>query len=208
LAGLDPEILPCEIVILVQDAIMKSFMNSQYSTAALLQRGWNPYNRKLLDNVQILRSAREAVQKERNMVLWSHGITPNTSAHISTLYSKQNLLEVSSGHLVGGADVAQQIAETAKSLNVLGLTASGIMSLMQENNEKNNVQRLHHERQATEPLSAEDLKKQYKDSHSQIFGLGNGCLGKEVRDEVIRRNEARKEKEAAVVSRKKASCAI
>ncbi len=32
---------------------------------------------------------------------------------------------------------------------------------------------------------------------------GNGRLGTEVRDEVIRRNEARREKEAAVVSRKK-----
>ena len=37
----------------------------------------------------------------------------------------------------------------------------------------------------------------------QVFGLGNGRLGKEVRDEVIRRNEARKEKEAGVVLRKK-----
>jgi hypothetical protein len=33
--------------------------------------------------------------------------------------------------------------------------------------------------------------------------LGNGCLGKEVHDEVIHRNEARKEKEAAVVLREK-----
>ncbi len=33
--------------------------------------------------------------------------------------------------------------------------------------------------------------------------MGNDHLGKEVREEVIRRNEARKEKEAGVVSRKK-----
>jgi len=37
----------------------------------------------------------------------------------------------------------------------------------------------------------------------EIFGQGDGRLGTEVRDEVIRRNETRKEKEAAVVSRKK-----
>jgi hypothetical protein len=37
----------------------------------------------------------------------------------------------------------------------------------------------------------------------QVFGNGNGCLGAEVRNEVIHRNEARKEKEFAVVSRKK-----
>ena len=49
--------------------------------------------------------------------------------------------------------------------------------------------------------------KRYKDSPfltaGQVFGNGNGRLGAEVRDEVIRRNEARKEKEAGVVSRKK-----
>ena len=37
----------------------------------------------------------------------------------------------------------------------------------------------------------------------QVFGNGNGRLGAEIRDEVICRNEARKEKEAGIVSRKK-----
>ncbi len=49
--------------------------------------------------------------------------------------------------------------------------------------------------------------KRYKDSPfltaGQVFGNGNGCLGAEVRDEVICRNEARKEKEAGIISRKK-----
>jgi hypothetical protein len=51
--------------------------------------------------------------------------------------------------------------------------------------------------------------QRYKDSPfltaGQVFGNGNGRLGTEVRNEVevIRRNEARKEKEAGVVSRKK-----
>ncbi len=83
---------------------MKSFMNNQYSTAALLHRGWNPYNRNSLDCVLILLTALEAVQKECNIVLWSCGITPNASAHISTLYFKQNLLKVGSGCLAVGAD--------------------------------------------------------------------------------------------------------
>jgi hypothetical protein len=67
------------------------------------------------------------------------GMTLNASAHFSTFYSKQNLHEVGSGCQARGADAAQQIAVTAISPNV-GLTASGIMSLMQEKNEKNNVQ--------------------------------------------------------------------
>jgi hypothetical protein len=37
----------------------------------------------------------------------------------------------------------------------------------------------------------------------QVLGNGNGYLGAEVHNEVIHRNEARKEKEFAVVSRKK-----
>ncbi len=81
---------------------------------------------------------------------------------------------------MGGADASQGITETANSLNVLGLTASGIMSLMQENNQKNS---------------------QFLTT-GQVLGLGNGRLGMEVRDEVIHRNEARKCRE------RKASCTI
>jgi hypothetical protein len=66
---------------------------------------------------------------------------------------------------------------------------------------------LHHESQASEAPSQEDLKNHYKDSQflmmGEIFGVGNGCLGKEVCDEVIRRNDARKEKEAAFIWREK-----
>jgi hypothetical protein len=113
----------------------------------------------------MLVTAPQAVQNERNIVLWSRGKPHNASAHITTLtlYSKQNLLEVGSGRLAGGADAVQQITETANSLNILGLTASGIMSLMQEKIQKNNARRLHHECQATEPPSADELRKQYKD---------------------------------------------
>ena len=37
----------------------------------------------------------------------------------------------------------------------------------------------------------------------QVFGHGNSCLSAELWDEVIHRNEARREKEAAVILRKK-----
>ncbi len=65
----------------------------------------------------------------------------------------------------------------------------------------------HQEREAAVNLSPEELKKRYKESSfltaGQVFGHGNGRLGVEARDEVIRRNEARKAMEAAVESRKK-----
>jgi hypothetical protein len=87
LAGLPAEILPSEIVIVVRDAIRNSFMNIQYSQAALLHRGWNPFNRNSMDCAQILVTAPEAVQKERNSILWSRGITLDASTR-NALYSQ------------------------------------------------------------------------------------------------------------------------
>jgi hypothetical protein len=86
LVGLSAEILECNIALVVWDAIMKSFMNLQYSQSALLHRGWNLYNRNLLDCSQILVTAPEAVQKECNTILSSWGITPNASTR-NVLYS-------------------------------------------------------------------------------------------------------------------------
>jgi hypothetical protein len=140
LAGLPAEILPCEIVLVVRDAIMNSFINLQYSQSALLHRGWNPYNRNTLDCSQILVTAPEAMQKERDSILRSRSITPNTSSTRNVIYSQQSLLESGSGRLAGGADAAQRISETASSLDVSGFTASGLMGLMNEN-EKNRRQR-------------------------------------------------------------------
>ena len=77
---------------------------------------------------------------------------------------------------------------------------------MNENEKKNKARRYHQESEAAVSLSPEELKKRYKESSfltaGQVFGNGNGRLGVEARDEVIRRNEARKDKEAAVASRK------
>jgi hypothetical protein len=106
LVGLPPEILPCEIVLVVRDAIMNSFMNVQHSQSALQHRGWNPFNKNSLDCPQILVTAPEDVQKESDTILRSRGITPNASTR-NVLYSQQNLLEAGSGRLTGGADAAQ-----------------------------------------------------------------------------------------------------
>jgi hypothetical protein len=81
------------------------------------------------------------------------------------------------------------------------------MLLMQENEKKNYARRSHQESKTSKPPSHEELIQQYKDSKflsaGQVFGNGNGPLSTEVCNEVIHRNEARREKEAAVVSRKK-----
>ena len=82
-----------------------------------------------------------------------------------------------------------------------------IMSLMNENEKKNKAPGLHQESKAALGLSPEELRKRYKESSfltsGQVFGHGNGCLGTEAQDEVLRRNEARWEKESAIVLRKK-----
>ncbi len=146
------------------------------------------------------------MQKERNSILRSQGITLDASTR-NPLYSQQNLLEVGSGRLAGGADAKQRIAVTASSLNVSGYTASGLMLLMQENEKKNNAWQSHQESETSKPPSREELIQRYKDSTffsaGQVFGNGNGRLSTEVHDEVIRRNEARREKEAVMVLRKK-----
>ncbi len=195
LAGLPAEILPCEILIVVRDAIMNSFMNIQYSQAALLHRGWNPFNCNSMDCAQILITAPETVQKERNSILRSRGITLDASTR-NAFYSQQNLLEVGSGRLVGGADAEQRIATTASSLNVSGYAASGLMLSMQENEKKNNARRSHQEIETSKSPSREELIQRYKDSKfflaGQVFGNGDGRLSTEVPDEVIRRNEARR----------------
>ncbi len=148
----------------------------------------------------------QMVESAIDTILRSQGITPNASTR-NALYSQKNFVQAGSGCLVGGADAAQQIADTASSLNVSGFTASELMLLMHENEKKNNALLSHHENKVTTPLSCKDLMKQYKDSPfltaCQVFRNENGHLGAEVRDEVIHRNEARKEKEFAVVSRKK-----
>ena len=78
---------------------------------------------------------------------------------------------------------------------------------MQESEKKNNPQRSHLESDTSKAPSREELIQQYKESQfftaGQVFGNGNGHLITKVRDEVIRRNEARRKKEAAIVLRKK-----
>ncbi len=78
---------------------------------------------------------------------------------------------------------------------------------MHKNEKINHARQSHQESKASTRLLPEDLKKRYKESSflmaGQAFGHGNGCLSAEVWDEVIHRNEARREKEDAIVSRKK-----
>jgi hypothetical protein len=158
----------------------------------LFTRGWNPYNRNTLNCTQILATAPDSVQEERDSILWSRGITLDCTTR-SVLYSQQDLFAVGSGRLTGGADAGQRIANTVASVNPSGYTASGIMLLMNDNEKKNKARRSHHE---SAFLTA-----------GQVFGNGNCRLGVEACDKVIRRNKARKNKEKLPLFRgRKRSC--
>ncbi len=69
---------------------MKSFMNLTYTQSALVQRGWNPYNRNKLNCAQILVTAPDSVQEERDSILWSRGITLNRSTMVAALRTRWN----------------------------------------------------------------------------------------------------------------------
>ena len=94
-------------------------------------------NRNTLDCAQILATAPDSVQEERNDgILRSRGIALDPTTR-SVIYSQQDLLVVGSGPLARGGDVGQRIANTVASVNLSGYTASGIMSLMNDNEKKN-----------------------------------------------------------------------
>ncbi len=95
--------------------------------SGLVTRGWNPYNQNTLDCAQILATTPDSVQEEHDSILQSRGITLNHTTR-SVLYSQQDLFAVGFGHLAGGADAGQRIANTVASVTLSGYTASRIMS--------------------------------------------------------------------------------
>lgn len=116
-----------EIVIPLREAIMNSFMRTDFGKSALAVRGCYPFNRAPLDHPQILASAPEDVQKERAAVLQSRGAVSDISVHVPS--SQRNLLETGSGRLAGGAAAAQEVVEAAQTLNATGSAASDILTL-------------------------------------------------------------------------------
>ena len=188
--GLPAELLPEEVVIVLRTAIMNSYMNIEYAQKALLRRGWWPYNRATLDDFRILGTASDDVQKERTLVLKSRGVS--NSSDLLVPPTQRNLLETGSGRLAGGMNNAGEFAEAINSLNYSGATASSIMNLMQNADKRNEGRRknMADDVANSNQLTPEELKKRYQETKrfttGTVFAKGNGMLGKEVRDKVIR----------------------
>ena len=78
LAGLPEGIEQVEIVMVVREAIMRSFLVREYAVRSLARRGCNPFNRQPLDHPKILVSAPPDVQEERAEVLARRGADNTT----------------------------------------------------------------------------------------------------------------------------------
>ena len=208
--GLPGEVRTDEIVIVLQPAVMESFMRKDIGRRTNAHRGWNPFNRNTLDHPQILASAPEDVQQERKRVLASRGI--NTASNTYVPPSQLNLLETGSGQLAGGASAIQELARVTETLNFNGNTASDIMTLAQNNKNKSNGRREHMagDAAAGNKVPLEELKRRYKEgtlTTGKVFGKGDGQLGPVVRDEVLRRKAATEAKETTTRRNKRKTLA-
>jgi len=121
------------------------------------------------------------------------------------LQTETNLLDVGSGLLAGGADAAEEFANTLLDLNHNNATANSILKLAQTASNTAAMRMQHNTSQQT--VSTEELKARYKQASrltsNVIFGSGDGTLGPYARDEAIRRRQARIDKVNAGMQKKK-----
>ena len=193
--GLPCEIRQEEVVIVLQEAINNSFNNVTYAKSALARRGWAPFNRATLDDSEILPSAPREIQEQRSEVLLCRGV--NLSANPRFVPPLQrDLLNTGSGRLAGGQTAESAFVESVESLNYSGGTASDIMSLaINANNRARGIQEtMGGDAAQGNVLSTEELLSRYSGAKrftaGIVFGVGNGHLGEEVMNEVIRRRAA------------------
>jgi hypothetical protein len=124
--GLPITIKPQEIILVVNDTVDLSFMNKENTISACCKRGMYPFNRNPLDDPEVLRSVPDNVQLEWTVVLQCRGIT-----HEAVPPSETNLLELGSGHLAGGVNATESIAQTLHDLNHMNTTTANIFKLVE-----------------------------------------------------------------------------
>ena len=99
-----------------------------------------------------------------------------------------DLLSSGSGLLAGGHGASQRIVETIQNVNLNGATSTDIMTLMQ-NEQARNAGQLSSSagrvRQTPEELQ-ETYSKLKRLTGGGVFRNGNGRLGEEIRDAVVR----------------------
>ena len=160
-------------------------MNAEHATSALLHRGQYPFNRAPLDIPEILASAPEEVQKERERVRKIRGIESRSDVHARVAPSQQNFMEVGSALLIPGGPgaAAASIAQAAQEANTKSQTSQDIMALLAQSNSRNAGRQNHMAGDAANGnvVSPDELRKRYKDARKLTagvaFGNGDGHLG-------------------------------
>ena len=153
----------------------------------------------------ILRTAPEDVQQVRQRVLSLRRVHGNNSATISGMQA--NLLTEGSGYLLGGGDEAKSkaaVEAAAAGLALTGHHADQICDLIVRSMNLTRGRNEHMQKQADERTDLRTLySEQPRLSANVVFGTGNGLLQEEVRDEVIRREQTRKDRLDAKERKKK-----
>ena len=203
--GLDPEVLPEDIVTILRPAIEGSFANIAYAKSALAIRGMYPFNRNYLDPPEILSTASEDTQAERMAVLRSRGQASNLDG--MGIASQRDLLATGSGLLAGGAGASEQLQDTLRTVNLGNNTTEEIMSLIQNEAAVNEGRRNAYTSGQTQ-VTREELTNIYSNAKrltaGEVFGNGNGRLGPEIRDAVVARKQAADQHDAAKEAKNKA----
>lgn len=204
LVGLSPNIERYEIVLLVNEATENSFNDKDMARKGLARRGWNPPNFGCLDNPEILESAPPAIKQQRAIILKQRQCAPKARKPVRPPPSETDLLQVGSGRLLGGD--SSKVAATAANLNLTGGRAGEILEMAQVAAKTNATRsRAATEQSTRKPL--DELKKALSEAKRVTAGVvvsaANGRLCKEVADEVHKREEYRKDNEAAQIRKKK-----
>lgn len=190
-AYLPPEVLPCEVVIILQDAIKESFMRRDLTLKALSLRGWYPYNRNTLNDSEILQTAPEEFRKGRTSILKSR-FEISGDSNVVVPPTEANLLENGSGRLAGGVAASEGFARTMHDLNLNCPNAMGIVDMASKHN-KQVAGRLKHMQESSTNLSHDELQQRYKEagrcSSGVVFANGEGALDEVVMNEVARRKK-------------------
>lgn len=203
-AGLDGEMEKHEIVLVVGKAAQKSFAVTQYAKSATAACGWNPPTKAPLDNPEILQSAPEDVKQARAQIL-SQRNTPlsGTTSNALMQPTERNIFEQGSGLMAG----SEAVINAANTLNYTG-TVGNLFQLSQTVSLRNTGRQRHMDELTASRPDADTLKQRYKQANrltsSEVFSHGDGEIGIELFQEMIRRAEKREAKEKAAKEKKKA----
>jgi hypothetical protein len=123
-----------------------------------------PLNRNPLDDPEVLRSAPDNIWLERTVVLHCRGITDEAIPP-----SETDLLELGLGHLAGGVNATESLAQTLHDLNHMNATTANIFKLA-ELAKNTAMGRMRHNMHAS-AVTPEEYQRRYKSAPMSSLAL-------------------------------------